>query len=249
LEYRGGIRNGLYEGQGKLNYVNGNLEYQGGFSEGGPDGETCLIFYDNKKYKYRGGMVKGHYEGYGVFWNPSGDCVYKGMFKNGVSLDGDALVKIRDLDRKHAGHRDFHHSNNILFDTNAKRQDSESSDSNIDGTKGEFSSVMKPGKRAWNQEGLESYQSKYNYLYDRGKSQKKGENYIPFPVTYNFDTHESDHFYKPIGANFKSHSSEYEAKPDPGNDWHESNSVYHFIPPPEGLTYFFKKFTPTDRDH
>jgi hypothetical protein len=125
LEYRGGISNGLYEGQGKLNYPNGNLEYQGGFSEGGPDGETCLIFYDNKKYKYRGGMVKGHYEGYGVFWNPSGECVYKGMFKNGVSIDGDALVKIRDLDRKHAGHREFYHSNNILYDTNAKGEDSE----------------------------------------------------------------------------------------------------------------------------
>jgi hypothetical protein len=108
---------------------------------------------------------------------------------------------------------------------------------------------MKPGKRAWNQEALESYHEKYNYLYDKCKSKKKEENYISFPVTYNFDTEETDHFYKPVGANVKSHSSEGQAKPDPGNDWHETNSVYHFIPPPEGLTYYFKKLNPTERDH
>jgi hypothetical protein len=32
---------------------------------------------------------------------------------------------------------------------------------------------MKPGKRAWNQEALESYQQNYKYLYDKGKSKKK----------------------------------------------------------------------------
>ena len=105
LEYRGPIKNGLYEGWAKLNYKNGSLEYEGEFVEGGPDGETCLVFYDNKKYKYRGGMVKGMYEGFGVFWNPSGELVYKGMFKNGKSIDGNALLKIQDIDRKHAGHR------------------------------------------------------------------------------------------------------------------------------------------------
>lgn len=68
-------------------HKNGNLEYEGNFEEGGPDGKDCCIYFENGKTKYRGSCVKGKFEGYGMLSDKNGKAEYKGWFLGGKAVE------------------------------------------------------------------------------------------------------------------------------------------------------------------
>jgi antitoxin component YwqK of YwqJK toxin-antitoxin module len=78
---------GRYEGYGHLYHKNGNLEFEGNFMRGGPDGDQCLTYYDTGQVKYRGKCIAGIYEGFGCLWNKRGYVEYKGFFKDGKPFE------------------------------------------------------------------------------------------------------------------------------------------------------------------
>jgi len=77
--YYGALRNGRFEGHGRLEWDNGTA-YEGGFREGVFAGRGRLRSSDGRSYS--GEFARGQFDGRGRFEAPSGE-IYEGDFVNG----------------------------------------------------------------------------------------------------------------------------------------------------------------------
>ena len=85
LKYEGFIKNGVYEGEGKLYDLDGKVEFEGVFKAGKRFGYG--ISYDSIGNPiYKGQWKNDFQDGEGELLNSNGDTIYKGMFYKGKAL-------------------------------------------------------------------------------------------------------------------------------------------------------------------
>jgi antitoxin component YwqK of YwqJK toxin-antitoxin module len=80
--YEGGFLDGLYHGDGKIVYKNGNIKYEGDFQYGRKEGYG-ISYYENGNIKYDGEWKGGFFEGKGKLFYESGVPQYFGYFLKG----------------------------------------------------------------------------------------------------------------------------------------------------------------------
>ncbi len=67
VEYEGPMREGMYEGYGKMWHFNGVLWYEGEFDDNAPCGEDCILFAKKRPISYEGKIKDGKTPD-GKFW-------------------------------------------------------------------------------------------------------------------------------------------------------------------------------------
>lgn len=82
LAYRGEIKEGAADGEGKLWDEKGEVVYEGGFENSRYSGQGILYGSGGVK-KYEGGFLEGRYSGQGILYDAGGSPVYTGNFRNG----------------------------------------------------------------------------------------------------------------------------------------------------------------------
>lgn len=68
IEFEGFMKNGLYEGYGRLYRKTGKILKTGNFSEGLQNGDNCTIYYPSGLRHYQGGMKLGRPMGFGKYY-------------------------------------------------------------------------------------------------------------------------------------------------------------------------------------
>lgn len=91
LKYEGEFSQGLYQGSGLL-YQSGELLYQGGFSGGLYEGNGTL-YYPDGNIRYRGSFSQGLYEGVGALFYENGVTFYEGEFFQGKKSGSGKMYK------------------------------------------------------------------------------------------------------------------------------------------------------------
>ena len=119
--YLGEHQAGLPQGNGKMDYGDGN-QYEGEFRKGQPHGKGTYSYYSGAKYE--GDWVNGHYEGYGKFYFTDGGS-YEGEWiksdKHGygkqIAVEGD-IYEGDWFEDKRRGYGKLYYVNGDIYEGN-----------------------------------------------------------------------------------------------------------------------------------
>ena len=59
IEYEGSMREGSFEGYGKMYHFNGVLWYEGEFEDNFPSGDDCILYKKKRPISYEGKISDG----------------------------------------------------------------------------------------------------------------------------------------------------------------------------------------------
>ena len=119
VKYEGEMINGVYNGNGKYIYPNGEI-YIGQWSNGKRHGKG-ILYYDNGKIAYEGDFVNDFYDGCGTYYYEKGGY-YEGEWKKGKK-DGKGIIYYENGKIKYKGDfvNNFYEGYGIYHDPEGRR--------------------------------------------------------------------------------------------------------------------------------
>ena len=84
LIFKGKMKDGRINGEGRLYTYEGALLYEGNFEMEAYSGEGELYYQNSSQLCYKGTFLLNLYDGQGCLYDEEGNLVYQGAFKNGL---------------------------------------------------------------------------------------------------------------------------------------------------------------------